>query len=262
MPLSLPIFGIEVLERILAVRGGAEDMNVNHANTYDYQSVLYKKLTSANKNMEAVKSTQDMTLEEYKSYINDKISRISFHSSHRREKEYLTISEEGYMAMKNDPEYEAWVLDYIRENRSVDMSLITSNPHYISGEDYVYIGATKESCHGESFNHWDYSTRRNREDKEAERKREREKALKKARKKALDKQYYLKQEGLRDLYERMADKKREYSRYLNEASLQKKEGEDSLKKPKRPLSINTRAIKSYESSFVMDVIKEMGKSGF
>ncbi len=256
-----PIIGIEVLRRIFGNKG-ANVMNVSNTNTYDYQSVLRKKLTSVNKNMEAVKSTQDMTLEEYKGYINDKIAKIPFHYSHRRDKEYLTISEEGYLAMKNDPEYEAWVLEHIRENRSVDISLITSNPHYISGEDYEYIGATKESCHGESYNNWDYHTSKNRENKEAERKREREKALKKARKKALDKQYYLKQEGLRDLYERMADKKRDYSRYLNEVSLQRKEGEDSREHPKRPMSINTRAIKSYESSFVMDVIKEMGKSGF
>ena len=41
-------------------------MNVSNTNTYDYQSVLRKKLTSVNKNIEAVNSKQEMKLEEYK----------------------------------------------------------------------------------------------------------------------------------------------------------------------------------------------------
>lgn len=233
-------------------------MNVSTAKTYDYQSVLQKKLLDSTP---AGKSTQEMTLMEYEDYINDKISRIPFHYSHRRIKEYLTISEEGYIAMKNDPEYEAWVLEHIRENRSVDMSFMTNNPNYISGVDYEFIGASKEECHGEGYNNWDHETKRKQDNEEAARKREREKALKKARKKALDKQYFLKQQGLKDLYERMADQKREYSRYLNESSLQRREQSNQDEEAKRPRSINTRAIKSYESSFVMDIIREMGKSG-
>ena len=58
----------------------------------------------------------------------------------------------------------------------------------------------------------------------------------------------------------MADKKREYARYLSESSIQKKE--KGTEEAKRPKSINTHAIKSYESSFVMDVIKEMAGSMF
>ena len=80
-------------------------MKVSTTNTYDYQSVLFNKLVSSNKTTE-VKSTQDMTIEEYKAYIDDKISKIPFHVSHRKIKEYLTISDEGYWAMKEDPEYE------------------------------------------------------------------------------------------------------------------------------------------------------------
>lgn len=232
-------------------------MNINSTNMYDYQSVLKEQLKSAGRSAEAVTDTKDMTLEEYKSYINDKIARIPFHYSHRRIKEYLTISEEGYLAMKNDPEYEAWVLRHIKENRSVDMSFMTSNPSYISGVNYEYIGASREECHGEGYNNWDNRARKKQEASEAQRKRDREKALKKARKKAMEKQYYLKQQGIRELYERMADKQREYSRYLNESSLQRKDKSDHRQEAKRPLSINTRAVKTYESSFVMDVIKEM-----
>lgn len=228
-------------------------MKINTTNTYDYQSVLFNKLVASNKTTE-VKSTQDMTMEEYKAYIDDKISKIPFHISHRKIKEYLTISDEGYRAMKEDPEYEKWVLNHIRENRSVDMSFMTNNPSYLSGEDYEFIGGTKESCHGEGYNNWDNRIKKKCQDKEAERKRQREKQIRKARKKALDKQYFLKQEGIRDLYKRIANKRREYSRYLNESSLKKEKAE-------RPKSINVTAIRSYESSFVMDMIREMDKIG-
>ncbi len=97
------------------------------------------------------------TLEEYKCRIRQEIDKISFHPSHKKITETLVISEEGYQAMKDDPEYEKWVLGYIRENRSVNMSIMTSKKEYISGTDYEYIGATKEECRGEGYNEWDYS---------------------------------------------------------------------------------------------------------
>lgn len=98
--------------------------------------------------------------------------------------------------------------------------------------------------------------RKRMEEKEAEQKREHERALKKARKKALEKQQMLKREELTELYERLADKRREYSRYLNESSIKRGEafGEDA----KRPKSMNVRAVKSYEASFMLDIRQEMG----
>lgn len=92
-------------------------------------------------------------------------------------------------------------------------------------------------------------------EREEEQKKEYERALKKARKKALDNQRMLKKEELTDLYARMADKRREYSRYLNESSLQR-EG-DFAEDAKRPRSINVRAVKSYEKSFLLDVRQQM-----
>lgn len=98
--------------------------------------------------------------------------------------------------------------------------------------------------------------RKRMEEKEAEQRREHQRALKKAREKALDKQQMLKREELTDLYERLADKRREYSRYLNESSL--KRGEDLGEDAKRPKSMNIRAVKSYEASFMLDIRQEMG----
>lgn len=105
------------------------------------------------------KSVKDMELAEYKKYIDNKINQIPFHTSHRKITETLVISEEGYQAMKDDPEYEKWVLEHIRENRSVNMSLMTGRNDYLSGTDYEYIGATKDQCYGYGSNCWKDKTR-------------------------------------------------------------------------------------------------------
>lgn len=54
-------------------------------------------------------STKDMTLEEYKQYINDTISKYNIHSSHSCDSYAISISDEGFKAMQADPEYEKWV---------------------------------------------------------------------------------------------------------------------------------------------------------
>ena len=56
-------------------------------------------------------SAKDMTMVEYKQYIYNKISQIPMHPTRAGESISVTISEAGFEAMKNDPEYEAWVLN-------------------------------------------------------------------------------------------------------------------------------------------------------
>ena len=53
-------------------------------------------------------SAKDMTMVEYKQYIYNKISQIPMHPTRAGESISVTISEVGFEAMKNDPEYEAW----------------------------------------------------------------------------------------------------------------------------------------------------------
>jgi len=93
-------------------------------------------------------STGDMTMEEYKQYIYDKISQIPMHPTRMGESISITISEAGFEAMKNDPEYEAWVLN--------DLKVGWSQPDKwagVCGSAYstIYYGATKEECHAEMW---------------------------------------------------------------------------------------------------------------
>ena len=148
-------------------------------------------------------STQDMTMEEYKRFINDLLDSIPFDSTRRYDKEVITITEKGWEQMKNDADYEAWVLGYTVENRSV------RNPFFgwpgATGTFYVEkFGASIEEHHGQSVGSTEptKSTKRLRNekswwDKRHERmeellKEEVQRKLKKARaKKKLEQQKYL-----------------------------------------------------------------------
>lgn len=188
----------------------------------------------------------DMTLEEYKKYINDRISKIPFHPSHSKITEYLSISDEGYQAMMEDVEYEKWVLGYIQENRSVNMSLMTGNPNYKSGTDYVFIGATKEECRGAGFNEW-------KSDTHADKHIEKEKAERKRRLKAQYQKDLLKKQELKESYEHAAKRKAYYSEYLEKTAM--KDESEGSKFPKKfaPLRKPAKmAASSYENNIMLD----------
>ena len=95
-------------------------------------------------------SREDMTMEEYKIFINGLLSSIPFDSTRIYDREIISISDAGWEQMKNDPDYEAWVLGYTAENRSV------RNPFFgwpgASGSVYVEkFGASIEEHLGQDI---------------------------------------------------------------------------------------------------------------
>ena len=94
-------------------------------------------------------SREDMTMEEYKNFINELMNSIPFDATRIYDREIVSISDAGWEQMKNDPDYEAWVLGYTAENRSV------RNPFFgwpgASGSVYVEkFGASIEEHIGQS----------------------------------------------------------------------------------------------------------------
>lgn len=127
-------------------------------------------------------SPREMTMEQYKQYISQKIKQLPMHPSRRNDCISVTISEEGYRAMKDDPEYEAWVLDNLRAIWSQpSFSFSGSTRTYID----IYIGGTKEDCRSSS---WSVPTR-SANDRARERQEEyRRRLAKKIKKQKLEKQ--------------------------------------------------------------------------
>ncbi len=94
--------------------------------------------------------TADMTMEEYQAHFYSMLGTIPYHPTRLNDDVIISISEEGWEQMKNDPEYEAWVLGYFVEDRAVP------NPFYGWGGNsgslvIEHFGASIEEHHGEGF---------------------------------------------------------------------------------------------------------------
>ena len=95
-----------------------------------------------NTNPPAENTRENMSMAEYKQYIHNLISRLPINPTLSGWNHNVVISEEGFEAMKNDPEYEAWVLDAIGSNFAVTIPFRTST------NAYQFFGATKGEAHG------------------------------------------------------------------------------------------------------------------
>lgn len=96
-------------------------------------------------------STKDMTMEEYKQYISEKISSFPFHPTKAAESYSINISDAGFEVMKNDPEYEKWVLDDLK----TCFAMPVPSWYQAMGGPSTYTifnyGATKEEFSGQRF---------------------------------------------------------------------------------------------------------------
>lgn len=90
--------------------------------------------------------TENMSMTEYQLYIQSKISKLTS-GSHRGGYTAVFISDEGFEAMKNDPEYEKWVLNQIKSGSYSSSCGRSGEKHYSA----YFIGASKEETHSE---HW------------------------------------------------------------------------------------------------------------
>ncbi len=131
---------------------GYEANNGSQAQPPSFSDRVAEKSAESQKVSETGKaeavSTKDMTMEEYKQYIHDRISQIPMHPSRMQENISINISEAGFEAMKNDPEYEAWVLNDLRTGwAQPDRWAGVCGGAYST----IYYGATKEECHAEMW---------------------------------------------------------------------------------------------------------------
>ena len=87
-------------------------------------------------------SPEDMTLEEYKNYFNEKMNSLYTHPSQRNMNDVIDITDAAYKRMQMDPEYEKKILDCIAKNKAVNFG---GNIPVIA---YTHIDDTWEKCYG------------------------------------------------------------------------------------------------------------------
>lgn len=161
-------------------------------------------------------STKDMSLEEYKNYIHETISSFPMCADKMGDYFSIDISDEGFKAMKSDPEYEKWVLSDLKTAFATPMPGWT---RVIGGTKYqvVHYGATKEECHSTSWwtgyqngagdKVWETQSKGSFWTKRGEQKKVQAQTDKKiAEKRALEKKWI----------QEAADKRQAYTDFLNE----------------------------------------------
>lgn len=94
--------------------------------------------------------TANMTMDEYQAYIYALIDKIPYDYTRQNDTTFVSISDKGWEQMRKDPDYEAWVLGYLVEDRSI------RNPFYAWGNDAgnvisEHFGASIDEHHGQSF---------------------------------------------------------------------------------------------------------------
>ena len=94
-------------------------------------------------------SPQEMTLDEYKAYIEGQLQNIPRNLTRYRDDVTICISDEGYQAMQNDSAYEAWVLDSVREELAFP-DYLCCYPGTYGRHEVIQFGATKEDYRGQS----------------------------------------------------------------------------------------------------------------
>lgn len=140
-----------------------------------------------------VPSTEEMTMEEYKEYIYDRICNIPIHPSQSGWHWNIEITDSGFEAMKNDPAYEKHVLDAIRVNFSF------ADPFHSDNYSILHFGATEEESYGRSWGMGSRMEPKREEETFWERRAKRKKKLKEQyeemmERKALEKRLQMKAE--------------------------------------------------------------------
>ena len=93
------------------------------------------------------RTSTEMTMTEYKSYIYGKISDLSVHPTQANRSASVFISDEGFAAMKDSSEYEDWVLGKLREDFALSNPLCARTGSYV-----VYqFGAKRSEYRGDSW---------------------------------------------------------------------------------------------------------------
>lgn len=177
-------------------------------------------------------SSAEMTPEEYKLYIYEKIDTMYLHPSQRRVFWCVDITEAAWQRMQFDPEYEQRVLDYIERNRAAGYGCHV--PQFI----FVHIEESWEKCYGYSLGVQDND--RCRRAAQARRREAAERAKRERRKKLL-----------KDYLKRKAEQKRLLDKYLAEQYARHRLERIRMARIWSREKQQVQAARAYEASLIM-----------
>ena len=105
-----------------------------------HEDITPKGIISNEKNSQEI-ANKDMTLQEYKKYIHQKIDSLYTHPSQRRLYPIIEITDAAYERMMNDPEYEEKVLNMLAAEKAYAYGRFI--PEFV----YIHIDDTWENTY-------------------------------------------------------------------------------------------------------------------
>ena len=139
---------LNYLTRLAGNLSGTGTVRQSVSQGRDFLSMAAQLQTSESSTTPAPSQKADMSMEAYQQTIREKILQMPLSSTRQMEAISIQISDVAFERMKSDPDYEAWVLNDLREAFS------QSNPWVAAtggGYSVFYIGETKEQRHAEGW---------------------------------------------------------------------------------------------------------------
>jgi len=109
--------GINGLSSMQNVVSSLQKKTENIVGKVSYKDILASLQTENTSKVDAVKSTAEMTMEEYQTYIWEKIDSFLFSPTRPYDEETIKISDKCWERMKNDPKYEDKMMNIIKDGR-------------------------------------------------------------------------------------------------------------------------------------------------
>ncbi len=146
---SMMFGGANSLDTMLAALQAKTQQTIDKVNSAASFSAALASLQAAEETSGTAetKSTADMTMEEYKAYLAEKLAAIPWHPSRYNDEESITITDAGWERLKSDPAYEKKLLDDIAVDRAYYSPLLGSGGTYCTRK----IGATEAEYEGWSW---------------------------------------------------------------------------------------------------------------
>ena len=123
-------------------------MKIEQSSSYVSSQMMYSSQVKKQEEVQQgtfasqIKSKEDMSLDEYKAYFNEKMNSLYTHPSQRNRNDIIDITDAAYKRMQTDPEYEKKILDALAKNKAVNFG------NYIPQISYMHIDDTLEGCYG------------------------------------------------------------------------------------------------------------------
>ena len=100
-------------------------MKIEQSSSYVSSQMMYSSQVKKQEEVQQgtfvsqIKSKENMSLDEYKAYFNEKMDALYTHPSQRNMNWVIDITDAAYKRMQTDPEYEQKILDALAKNRKV-----------------------------------------------------------------------------------------------------------------------------------------------